>query len=219
MRVVVAGEQISFFERFGYLELESFFTEKETAHLASAVEEEMERRKKKSPSALLDDPSLLYGYDLAVSCEKIRKELFSLRLAKAAFSLVRKKPLRYAFDTFWKIPEFSISSSLEDISSVTPLLISAVIALESQRDEVAAVSVPFEYRSFPQHKGSVAFIASKTVITTSSSFPGRYLVIAYSAGQLMYRLQSQDPNTHFLKRYGYVFGDTLKETTHPVLFR
>lgn len=219
MRVIVAGEQISFFERFGYVELEAFFSEKEVSSLLAAVEEEVESRKQKFSLGKVDDPYLLHGFDLALSSESVRKEVFSQKLAKAAFELVRKKPLRYAFDWVWKIPGLSLSSPLESISSVTPVVMSVLIALEAQADVTLPASIPFEYTSFPQGKGSVAFIAPKTVVTTSSVMRGKYLVVAYSSAVPIYRLQPQDPHTHFLKQYGYVFGDRLKETTHPVLFR
>jgi hypothetical protein len=219
VRIIVAGEQISFFERFGYVELESFFSEKESDILLSAVVDEVERRRKKTPSDSFDDPSLLYGYDLALSSEKVQKELFSLRLARAAFAFVRKKPLRYAFDCLWKIPDVSLHSTIDTISSVTPLMISVVIALEDQAEKEVISPVPFEYSSLPQHKGSVAFIASQTLFQTQTSFPGRYLILAYSSAKPVYRLHPTDSHTHFLKRYGYVFGDQLQETTHPILFR
>jgi hypothetical protein len=219
VRIVVAGEQISFYERFGYVELESFFDEKEANNLLSAAVDEIERRKKETLADSFEDPSLLYGYDLALSSERVQKELFSFKLAKAAYSLVRKKPLRYAFDCLWKLPTVALRAPVDTISSVTPLMISVVIALEDQKDRAETTPVPFEYSSFPQQKGSVAFISPQTSFQTQKVLPGRYLLLAYSSGQLIYRLQPSDSHTHFLKRYGYVFGDQLKETTHPVLFR
>ena len=219
MKVIVAGEQISFFERFGYVELESFFSSKETDLLWMAIEDEMELRQKEGlKDYRVEDPLLLYGFDLALSSEAVRKILFSSRLAKAAFAFVRKKPLRYAFDRVWVLPKTVVSSPLEEVSSVTPLMLGVVIALDSQKDATTLPHVPFEYSTFPREKGSVAFISSKTTIQTLRALPGRYLVLGLTAATPMYRLQPLDFHTHALKRHGYVFGDTLKETTHPAIF-
>ena len=219
MRIIVSGEQISFFERFGYVELESFIDDRRANRLLLAAEEEMEKRSRRDPSEFLGDPSTLYGYDLALSSEVVRKELFSLPLATAAFHFVRKKPLRYAFDSLWRIPGVSLEASLDSVSSVAPLMISVVIALTDQEETLNPTLTPFEYSLFPRQKGSVAFISSKTVFHTAAVIPGTYLLLAYASAQPVYRFQPSDPHTHFLKQYGYVFGDTLPETTHPVLYR
>jgi hypothetical protein len=219
VRIVVAGEQISFFERYGYVELESFFTERTTSLLLTAAEEEIARREELSSTNRGKENFLLHGYDLALSSERLRKELFSRKLGMAAYYLCRRKPLRYAFDCLWKIPSVALSSPIDTISSVTPLMLSAVIALTGQLDIEIPEHKPFEYTSFPQRKGSVAFISPKTVFQTADVLPGTYLLITFTSAQPVYRLQQTDPHTHFLKGYGYVFGDQLKETTHPVLFR
>lgn len=236
MSIVVAGEQISFFERFGFVELESFFNEKEVSLLLSAAIDEIERRKKETLTEPSEDPVLLYGHDLAITSEKMRKLLFSLKLAKAAYHLIRKKPLRYAFDCLWKTPPLCLNAPVESISSVSPLLISVVIALETKvsvprldgcfrmegsdvPNEQISRQKPFEYSSFPKDNGSVAFISPQTSFLTPPSLPGVYLILGFTSAQPVYRLQPTDPHTHDLKRYGYVFGDQLKETTHPVLFR
>ena len=219
MRIVVAGEQISFFERYGYVELESFFTERTTSLLLTAAEEEIAKRGELSLADRGKEGSLFYGYDLALSSERLRKELFSRKLGMAAYYLSRRKPLRYAFDWLWKIPGIVLSSPLDTISSVTPLTLRAVIALTDQPETEIPVLKPFEYTSFPLKKGSVAFISSKTNYQTANVLPGTYLLIAFTSAQPVYRLQQTDPYTHFLKGYGYVFGDQLKETTHPVLYR
>lgn len=150
-----------------------------------------------------------------MSSRSVQKELFSRKLAQAAYALVRKKPLRYAFDCLWKIPVVALNV----VSSVTPVMITVVIGLEDHVEREVSSPVPFEYSSFPQGKGSIAFIASQTSIQPKNALPGMYLVLAYSSAHPIYRFQPSDPHTHFLKQYGYVFGDQLQETTHPTLFR
>lgn len=219
MRIVVGGEQISFFERFGYVELESFFDEHRSTSLHLAVHAEIERRAAQGSAASFGALALLHGYGLTLSSEHVRKHLLSSQLATAAFHFVRKKPLRYAFDRVLTIPGAEISSTLDAISSVSPLMISVVIALTDCQEPPAEQPVPYEYCSFPQKQGSVAFLSPKTVVRTASASAGTYLLLAYTSACPIYQFQPADPHTHFLKGYGYVFGDQLKETTHPMVFR
>ena len=219
VRIIVAGEQISFFERFGYVELESFFGEKACSSLLSAVEQEIEQRRKDNPVYSLESPSLLYGYDLALSSKRVQKEVFSHQLAQAAFALIRKKPLRYAFDVLWDSNTALSRATIDAVSSISPVMLSVVIALEDQPTLDASPSVAFEYASFPKQRGSVAFVSPQTTFSVQKPLSGKYLILAYSSANAVYRLQPSDPHTHFLKSFGYVFGDQLKESTHPLLFR
>jgi hypothetical protein len=47
----------------------------------------------------------------------------------------------------------------------------------------------------------------------------KFLLFLYAEEDALYTLNPLDPHTHALKRMGYVFGDRLKETTHPHLIR
>jgi hypothetical protein len=219
VRIIVAGEQISFFERFGYVELESFFGEKSCSSLLFAIEQEIEQRRKQNSTYSLEDPSLLYGYDLALSSKKVQKEVFSHQLAQAAFALIRKKPLRYAFDVLWNSHTVLARVAIDAISSISPVMLSVVIALEDQSSLESSPPVPFEYASFPKQRGSVAFVSPQTMFNIQKPLSGKYLILAYSSANAVYRLLPSDTHTHFLKNFGYVFGDQLKESTHPLLFR
>ena len=43
------------------------------------------------------------------------------------------------------------------------------------------------------------------------------LLIAYGGERTLYTLNPSDPHTHLLKKQGYVFGDVVNSSTHPVV--
>ena len=230
MRFEIAGEHISFFERYGYVEFESFFSLAEVTALRRDIEMLIEQRAIRngpcwetdgnvlgSTLPYTNDPWTLYGYDMAIASTVVRKALCSPKIGRSAFAFVRKKPLRYAFDRLWNAPS-GINSPIEELSSVTPIMIGLIVALED-RQSGEEQHKPFEYRSLPSAAGSVAFISPKTMMTLPDTTAGRYIVVGYASGVPIYRFQPQDRQTHALKQLGYVFGDRLKETTHPVVFR
>ena len=205
MRIQIAGEQVSYFERFGYVELQALLTNAEVGLLQSALA-------RSRADQGLRDPS-----DVAISSVEARRVICSKKLGEAAFSFVRKKPLRYGFDRLW--PSFPPEGShIDTLSSVSPTMIAVVIALETSQPAVSPAPVPFVLTSLPNEPGNALFISSKTALRLASAST-QYLVIGYSSGKPLYYFQSQDPHTHSLKQYGYVFGDALKETTHPVVYR
>jgi hypothetical protein len=212
VRIQIAGEQLSYFERFGYVELQSLLHDSEVRDLQHALAVE----RAKQPISPFGSPAPGVG-DMAITSEEGRRVLCSSKLGEAAFAFVRKKPIRYAFDRLW--PSFPPNDShIDTISSISPVLIAIVIALETKAAVAAPKESPFMLTSLPSEAGSVLFISPKTALHLTSS-SGNYLVVGYSGGRMLYGLQPQDPCTHTLKRYGYVFGDRLVEATHPVVYR
>lgn len=197
MKIVVAGEQISFYERFGYVELESFFSTTIINHLRTIL-------------ASTPDP-----HDIVVS-SAVAKKILLPTLGTTAFALVRRKPIRYAFDRLWKFP-MALDTTIDSRSSVSPIMATVIIALEDAPAETPLSQTPNILTSMPSKAGNVLFVAPKTIIRPSSSVTGSFLVIGLTSSRPLYRLEPNDPHTHALKAYGYVFGDTVRETTHPVI--
>jgi hypothetical protein len=205
VRIQIAGEHLSFFERFGYVELQTLLTNAEVSLLQSAL---ASSRAKQQPHEICD---------LAIASDEARRVICSQKLGGAAFAFVRKKPLRYGFDRLW--PTFPPQDShIDTLSPVSPTMIAVVIALETTTSTVSSAAEPFVLTSLPSEPGNALFISSKTTLRLPAT-NAQYLVIGYTSGKPLYCFQPQDPHTHSLKGYGYVFGDALKETTHPVVYR
>ena len=47
----------------------------------------------------------------------------------------------------------------------------------------------------------------------------RYLLLAFSSHRAQYLYNEKDPVNYYLKHRGYVYGDKLKESDHPIILR
>lgn len=194
MRFHVAPEENRFFRRNGYVIFDSLFTEKQLSSFPDKSE----------------------GYNLFAQDEAIKRFTQNRALAEIAAQLADKKALRLGFDLL-----FSSSSklhlaetSLIAISSLEPLWMGALINLSQEEN-----SLP-EY--LPATPGSVLFISPEKELDFSPLFSQKnqkFLLITYVDEKTLYKLNERDPHTHFLKKWHYVFGDRLKDETHPILFR
>lgn len=132
------------------------------------------------------------GRDLWRKDERIKKIVQSRRLVDFAFELVQKKPIRLAFDQW--IP--ANSKEINEHSSINNLLGIFIISLAD---------------------GSGSFYLPSTPLPSFENDP--CLMIAYCDKYSQYLYEEADPQVHFLKSLGYVFGDRLNDQLHPILLR
>jgi hypothetical protein len=214
VRFFVSGEQVSFFERFGYVELESFFSKPYLRRLSFGISSEIELRRKAS-CGRSDD---FVGRDLALSSETIRSVLFSSSLARCAFELVRQRPLRYAYDQFLHGFANGQRIPFNDSVCVGPIVLSVLICIRPPQCFEPAPSVRGILASPPVTEGGVTFFSTKTIISPKCDCDGDYIILGYGGAHLLYRHEEQDLGLHALKQYGYMMNDALKHSTHPLLF-
>lgn len=89
------------------------------------------------------------------------------------------------------------------------------LAYTEYTDKVAPLE---ETSSFQTLKGALILNEQATVINTSTPFECEEgLVIAFCDRITVYVRNDNDPFTHDLKKMGYVFGDRLRDDTHPLL--
>lgn len=153
--------------------------------------------------------------DLWRSYEELKPIVFSKRLVDLAYELIQKKPLRFAFDRFipgkkttltggeTPLKDYFGENSIEERSCLRPLVGMFVILLEDEEE---------------MPKGSGYFILPQ------SKFPflelsKKILLIAYTDQYGQYFYETKDPDVHYLKNLGYVFGDRLNDQLHPILLR
>jgi hypothetical protein len=132
------------------------------------------------------------GRDLWRKDDDVKKIVQSKRLVSLAFELIQKKPIRLAFDQW--IPEKC--QELNEHSCINNLLGTFVISLE---------------------EGSGSFYLPATPLPNFENGP--FLMIAYCDKYSQYLYEERDPQVHFLKSLGYVFGDRLSDRLHPILLR
>lgn len=177
------------------------------------------------------DKTFAAGRDLWRRNELVKKYVTNRSLAEIASELIEYKPLRLAFDQFY--PSLSKTSpflqkglykqflqqprSLKEISSIQGLLCGLVICLSGEPgEENKPVTI------FPSIPGNGTFFSVDAVLDFQELLQEqahRYLMVAYTHATSIYVLEENDPQTHELKRLGYVFGDKLSDRDHPLVYR
>ena len=107
--------------------------------------------------------------------------------------------------------------TLEQISSIQQVLCGWMLCIRGTAEASIQKS-----RFFPSSPGNGVFFDPKTIIdfTELTLHPDNcYLLITYTSQAGVYVLNEEDPHTHFLKNYGYSFGDKLIDKYHPILSR
>ena len=212
MKISVSGEQLLFFDRYGYLELEGIFTQKHVIELRESVEDVLHKRTDS------EEPFPKYGHNLALDSKTIQKRLCSPSMGRILDSMTKARPMRYAFDQILFASYPPKGAMLKEISSLSSVLIGAIIALDdTERLEEQQVD-PFMLKELPTAAGSICFVSPETVWELGD-LSGRYLLVVYCGSGPIYIYQEKDPYTHAFKEYGYVFGDRLLDKTNPVVSR
>jgi len=227
MRYCLDHEETICFEKKGYVLLQELLPQGKVQRLLSCVScafqenrESFESQKREAGDMSL---SSFYARDVALFSSEVRKVLFSKSLGQIASQLAKKKTVRYGGDWLWKgdIVPWGQKTESGDLSScfcVKPLALACLFAL-SDRESGAVQNDPF----LPEKAGD-ALLFSPQLIYPWRSLGGqdktqKFLLFLYAEKEALYTFNPLDPHTHALKRMGYVFGDRLKETTHPHLVR
>lgn len=141
-------------------------------------------------TALEKHPS---GRDLERENPPLLHALKLSRIGQVASALFHKKKIKLAFTQY--PPSFPCSATLEEICTVTEPYGLALIHLE---------------------EGGITFY-QKTFFLDYPALQPHFLMLVFASEKTRYKLQPKDPQTHFLKKLGYGFGDHLTDDTHPLL--
>lgn len=176
MRIQVAKEDKSFFERQGWIEFDGLFSSDELKKMGLAIDSELASRLVQSSGSISSLESsrmssyavgkrtlshseiVLLGRDLAISSPVIQKYLFSRKLVETVYQLIEKKPLRWAFDhvvtdryldTFLHQP-----LDIEGSISVGKLLLVGALIIDDKRnnsvDDLSTRTSESERALYPQ---------------------------------------------------------------------
>lgn len=140
--------------------------------------------------------------DLWRNIPSVKQVIFSKRLVDLVYELTLKKPIRYAFDLFIpekeELKEIFGEEPLQNRMAINPLVGLFLIHMKTAEGYFILPTSTFPYESLE---------------------PGPYFLIGYGDKYSQYLYEMRDPNAHFLKSLGYVFGDRLNDSLHPILLR
>lgn len=227
MRYLVSFEDQRFFRYSHHIEFSDFLSTSQVDELTAIIESGYDKPIDQTPLDLY-----INGYDQFRQNKKLKRFVTNPKLAEIAAQLSNEKTLRLAFTQTLAANQLlsplplSNSADLQSLSSVNPLSIGLIIRLKgSSTTEKELLTASEEERLLlpePQTAGSLLYFPPDIPLDLNSLLVEKeslFLLIAYAPHKIQYRHNPTNPHAHTLKRLGYVFGDLLNETTHPVVYR
>ena len=244
MKFALVKEHLDFFYQHRYIEFENLLSLEEVQTLKEAVTKILAMRlnthKKKIKYQSFEE-LYLAGFDTWRDSDKIKKILFRPQLAEIAAHLVKQQPLRIGFDQAFYLPSIATDTAqnislllqkqtaLSSTSCLQGIACSLILPLTSpplpKSNKVLKISTEKEKQKlfpFPKQIGNGIFFSPHTTFSIKNllTHPGMMQVmITYASTITLYRLCRDDLQTHAYKKLGYVFGDRLNSTTHPVIYQ
>jgi len=235
MRWNLSSQQKDFFQKQQMIEFDELLTEAQTASLAESCHRALGTNlgiapaevSKKSPEEIFTN-----GRDLSRQEPLIRKIATNPHIAEIAAELTHQPLLKLAYDqviSFTDSPKSKHNAqspfagllenppSLQEMSCFQDLLCGLLICVSNERKGENDNLSPFSCKP-----GSGVFITPALRLSLEELYGDHealYLLITYASPRSVYILQPSDPNTHNLKKLGYVFGDRLSEKFHPTVYR
>ncbi len=221
MRFALTSEHRDFFQRNGFIEFEGIFSEEQLTHLQQLSEQVIQTRLSTPRIEKTPTPTLYReGYDLSRESLNLQRTLYKRPLCEIASELFQTKPLQLGFEQYFAItthsePPLQLYASLSDLSCVKPLAGGLFILFSDPLAPEASLPLPSKL-------GNILLFSPTLMIAWSAIFKQvglRLLLIAFAEEKSLYRDELRDPQRHHLKKLGYVFGDRLKDSLHPILLR
>lgn len=193
MRYTLLPEHREVFHREGLVQFVDLFTKEEIV----ALQEAIDRRCGEGPAV----ERVERGFDLWREEELVARLVRRRSLAETAADLFKTVPLRLAFDQLL-LPGVFADQAPQTLEQITPI-----------GGVVGAVLIPLEGESI----GYATYLRATTPICWNRR--EATLLVAYCESRAQYLYNPGAPQAHRLKKMGYVFGDRLREESHPTLVR
>ncbi|MGD2169137.1 MAG: hypothetical protein PVI40_02715 [Chlamydiota bacterium] len=204
MRYTITNQHINFFLEHGFIDFEDVFTEKEKKELyieASGLREDI------SSSDLYKK-----GRDLWRTNAIFKNFAFKKSLAKIASELTGINSLRLAFDQLYFADQlFSENDSLGSYFSFKRL--ACMVLIQANETDFSKNTL------FSNSPLGCTFIQPyKALPLEDLQKPDSVTyMLGFCPVKTLYVKNELDPNTHFLKQFGYTFGDFLLDEYHPII--
>jgi hypothetical protein len=212
-----------FFVKHGLIEFEETLPSKDLEILSDKLQAQLSTSLRGKPIEISSNEEIFAaGRDSWSQDPSILKILSKSQIGSIASFLFKKRPLRLAYtQTIFnqaKDSPFKESFTLNDISSMTPVLGGAIICFHSPSTYEEEGELPDLSK---QRTGRIIFFSATQPIDFPALFAQqglRCLLLCFAPPKVRYKLQPLDVNTHTLKKSGYVFGDLIKEKEAPYLY-
>lgn len=223
MKFAIAKEHYDRFHKEGFVEFEGLITPEQLQLLQDEINSVLKKKMSLSDRGLLTHEAqniYLQGRNLWQQSEVVKKNLLHKRLASIAAELTDSTCVRFGYDQL--IPSgYAPSSllSLQESCCLQGILCSALICLAAEEigaDDDAPPSL------FSQTAGNIVFFKADLPIDYTPIVQkngSRYLMVVYAQKKAVYIHNDNDPNQHFFKTLGYVFGDRLNDILNPIILR
>lgn len=235
MKKAVAKEHREFYKKNGWIEFENLLSKEQVEQFNRLIDQTLSTKLQVPEDKTFTIPAekaFQQGRDLWRDDETIRKLVFLPKMGEVVSELIELKPLRIGYDQF--LPPISINNisrnplyskflkteqDLESMSCIKGLVGGMIICL---KDEVKAPETENEMDLFPKNAGHVIIFNPQMPFNFShltAHFDQRYYLIAYAQNTSYYYLQPNDPHTHSLKKFGYIYNDKLSDKINPIVYR
>jgi hypothetical protein len=222
-KFLLAQEHIDHFRKHGVIEFDGIFTEEELLHFLASLENILHKSllpTEHHPLGQFSNECLYQsGRNLWKKGAAVKKLLSKKQIGHLAAELFAVKSVRLAFDQYLKTGDnqdlpFKESYTLQQISSVRPILGALVLQLKPPHSNI---ELPF----IPKNIGSAVFVAGNLALDLPSLFQEKDLsifVVAFTTAKALYCLEPLDPHTHAYKKDGIIFGDAAGEDLCPTIY-
>ncbi len=239
-KFAIANEHHLHFERQQLLELEGVIPMDQILQLQLSLDNTLKLSMAeygKWSAQPLPDELFLEGRDLWRKNDAAKRIVWDKQLVGIASELMRKRFIRLGYDQFLlggplkEVPKdakdellgarsllLMQQTNLEDISCIRGTLCGLIICLTSAKEQIERQPNSL----FPIEAGHITYFTSQANIDFSELSKRenqKFLLIVYAEKTTLYVANEKDPNWHGLKRLGYVFGDRVRDSLHPVLHR
>lgn len=197
MRLIVSQKEKRFYQDHQGLEIDNLINESTLSAIENALASQLPHR------------------DLFRNQPIWKQFLLKKSFLSVVCQLCNTNPLRLAFDqllTPSDAPHLDTQTPIYQHYAFQGLIIGFILCL-----------TPFENASFPfpKERGNIVFFPMDAQLSFDlllDATSGQFLFAAYGQENLCYIKQEKDPQCHYLKQYGYGFGDKLTNHTHPLVF-
>ena len=228
MKIIADPEQIRYFKEHHTIQFDDVLSSSRLDEVNDEIDTLLSRRTgEKKELVATFPPAEVYPYarDFWRESESIKKFDCQNRFADLLLSFFVSQRFLLGSDQLL-VPEsratigyqpyypqaFPEPKPLEEQGSIQGVHSALIVCLQGESENTESI--------FPTHPGSVAVVGPNYPLPffeLGNNFTQRFLLITYARHNAMYLHREEDPNTHYLKSLGYVFGDKLLQKGHPLI--